>query len=252
MNWRGVAHRCSPRPLICLPHPRRSRRNGPTGEATTSATATTRIAAEFTRKIDTKDAKVGDDVLAQITSDAVLADGTPLPRGTRLTGTVTEVLAKSNAAKYSHLAITFHRAIVPDGHRQFPCAPSPEIDVGKPRAVRRFGQPAEYGRRRFRAGRVARFGFGGRTNAGLARPGATAGAASTGTSAGGLAGSTVGGLDAGIAAEVPIEQAHQELNDSRVDNTPATGDLRGDDALQLHRGYTRSTNMPGVILCRAR
>jgi hypothetical protein len=59
---------------------------GQTGETTSSAAAATQIAAEFTKKVDTKDAKVGDDVLARITSDAVLADGTQLPRGTRLTG----------------------------------------------------------------------------------------------------------------------------------------------------------------------
>jgi hypothetical protein len=73
------------------------------------------VSAELTKKVDTKNAKVGDEVLAKTTGNAQLSDGTKVPKGTRLVGQVTEVQAKSAAEKTSHLAFAVNRAILRDG-----------------------------------------------------------------------------------------------------------------------------------------
>jgi hypothetical protein len=89
------------------------------GRASASAAEATDVTAELTKKVDTKNAKVGDQVEAKTTSSAKLADGTKLPKGTRLLGKVTEVHARSNADKSSHLAFSFDRAVLHDG-RELP------------------------------------------------------------------------------------------------------------------------------------
>jgi hypothetical protein len=55
----------------------------------------TAVAAELTQRIDTKNAKQGDEVAARTTMAARLPDGTELPSGTKLTGKVTDVKAKT-------------------------------------------------------------------------------------------------------------------------------------------------------------
>jgi hypothetical protein len=52
------------------------------------------VSAELTKRIDTKNAKQGDEVDARVTDAAKLPDGTELPRGTKLKGKVTDVKAK--------------------------------------------------------------------------------------------------------------------------------------------------------------
>jgi len=77
---------------------------GPTSASTIQAT---RISAELAKKIDAKDAKVGDEVVAKTTSEARLADGTKLPKGSKLVGHVTDVQAKSHDNHDSHVAFAF-------------------------------------------------------------------------------------------------------------------------------------------------
>jgi len=85
------------------------------GKANTAAAQTSNVAAELTQKVNSKNARVGDQVLARTTSKAQLADGTSLPRGTRLIGAVTEAEAKSGARHDGHLAFAFDRAVLRDG-----------------------------------------------------------------------------------------------------------------------------------------
>jgi hypothetical protein len=76
----------------------------------------TRIAAELAKKIDSKDAKVGDEVVAKTTAEAQLSNGTKLPRGSKLVGHVTDVQAKSHDNPDSHLTFAFDHAVLKDGH----------------------------------------------------------------------------------------------------------------------------------------
>jgi hypothetical protein len=73
------------------------------------------VSAELTKRIDTKNAKQGDEVDAQVTDTAKLPDGTELPRGTKLLGKVTEVKAKTKEDKSAHLAFNIDHAVLKDG-----------------------------------------------------------------------------------------------------------------------------------------
>jgi len=75
----------------------------------------TSVDAELTKGLDAKRAHVGDEVDARTTSEAKLADGTTLPRGTKLVGNVVDVTAKSKQEKDSKIVIALNRAVLKDG-----------------------------------------------------------------------------------------------------------------------------------------
>jgi hypothetical protein len=85
------------------------------GGATTYAQEAVGAPAELTKGMDSKNAKVGDGIEARIAANVRLADGTELPRGTRLTGHVTDVGAKSKDNHDGHIAFTFDHAVLKDG-----------------------------------------------------------------------------------------------------------------------------------------
>jgi hypothetical protein len=85
---------------------------GPSGPTAASAAS---VSAELTKGIDTKKAKVGDEVEVRTTSTAKLPNGTDLPKGTKLTGKVTDVKAKSKEDKSAHLAFSLDHAVLKDG-----------------------------------------------------------------------------------------------------------------------------------------
>jgi hypothetical protein len=74
------------------------------------------VTAELTKKIDTKNAKAGDEVDARTTTATKMPDGTELPRGTKLVGKVTDVQAKSKDAKDSRLSFSVEKIVMKDGH----------------------------------------------------------------------------------------------------------------------------------------
>lgn len=74
------------------------------------------LQAELTKGIDVKKVKAGDVVNARTTSAATLADGTDLPKGTKLLGKVTDARAKSSSDKTSHVAFCLEQAVTKDGH----------------------------------------------------------------------------------------------------------------------------------------
>jgi hypothetical protein len=88
---------------------------GSVASGTTNAAAAS-VSVELTKRIDTKKAKVGDEVDVKTTSPAKFADGTELPKGTKLVGKVTDVHPQSNTDKTSHVAFDLERAVMKDGH----------------------------------------------------------------------------------------------------------------------------------------
>ncbi len=84
-----------------------------------SASATGNIHTELTKKVDTGNAAVGDQVFARTTAATTLSDGTKLPKGTQIVGHVTDIHAKSHADATSHLAFGLDRAVLHDG-REIP------------------------------------------------------------------------------------------------------------------------------------
>lgn len=85
------------------------------GHTTASAEEATNVSAQLTKSVDSKHAKVGDEVFAKTTQKATLADGTQLPRGSRLIGHVTEVQARSRGRQDGQLGFSFDHAILRDG-----------------------------------------------------------------------------------------------------------------------------------------
>ncbi|RZU42863.1 hypothetical protein [Edaphobacter modestus] len=73
------------------------------------------VQAELTKEIDSKKARIGDEVHAKTVSEAKLPDGTQLPKGTKLVGNVVEVRAKSKHQDSSHLVLALNRAVLKDG-----------------------------------------------------------------------------------------------------------------------------------------
>lgn len=85
------------------------------GHATASAAEVASVSAELTKRIDGKNAKAGDEVFAKTTSEARLADGTKIPKGSKLLGHVTEALAKSRDNRNGYVAFCFDHAVLKDG-----------------------------------------------------------------------------------------------------------------------------------------
>ncbi|HEX4008130.1 MAG TPA: hypothetical protein VHX60_18295 [Acidobacteriaceae bacterium] len=90
--------------------------NSATANATVQAQEAVGVPAELSKRIDSKDAKVGAEVEAKTAADARLADGTRLPRGTRLVGHITDVTPKSHDSHDGRVAFTFDHAVLRDGH----------------------------------------------------------------------------------------------------------------------------------------
>jgi hypothetical protein len=75
----------------------------------------TALTAELSSSVDSKKAKVGDQVVAH-TTEAVKSDGkTIVPKGTRLIGHVTQASARAKGDTESAVAIQFDKAILKKG-----------------------------------------------------------------------------------------------------------------------------------------
>jgi hypothetical protein len=81
-------------------------------QAGQTANTAVNVPASLTKKIDASKVKVGKEVTAVITEDTKLPDGTALPKGTKLVGTVTSVPGKDGA---SRLGFDFDRAVLHTG-----------------------------------------------------------------------------------------------------------------------------------------
>lgn len=75
----------------------------------------TAVNAELTSKVDSKNATAGQQVMARTTESATLADGTRLPKGTKLIGHVARVQAASDVQPHAILAVAFDSAELKGG-----------------------------------------------------------------------------------------------------------------------------------------
>lgn len=87
------------------------------GQMSASAAQATQVSAVLSKSIDSKNAKVGDEVTAKTTSEAKLASGTKIPKGSRLVGHVTEVEPKSHDNRNGRVAFCFDHAVLRDGQQ---------------------------------------------------------------------------------------------------------------------------------------
>jgi len=95
--------------------PAASDTQSPVASARAAQVEATSVNAELTKNLDAKHAHVGDPFEAKTTSEAKLADGTTLPRGTKLVGNVIEVKAKTKEEKDSRIVIGLNHAVLKDG-----------------------------------------------------------------------------------------------------------------------------------------
>lgn len=73
------------------------------------------VSGELANKLDTKTARVGDPVVLKTSQKMKTADGTVIPKGTRLVGHVTDVQARDAGHAESQLGLTFDRAELKGG-----------------------------------------------------------------------------------------------------------------------------------------
>lgn len=73
------------------------------------------VSGELENKLDTKTARVGDPVVLKTSQKMKTADGTVIPKGTRLVGHVTDAQARDAGHAESHLGLTFDRAELKGG-----------------------------------------------------------------------------------------------------------------------------------------
>lgn len=73
------------------------------------------VNGELVGKLDSKSAKAGDQVVVKTTESTKTADGTVIPKGTRLVGHVTSVQAHGSGSANSQMAIQFDRAELKGG-----------------------------------------------------------------------------------------------------------------------------------------
>ena len=86
------------------------------GEGTASGSAEMRpVTGELESKLDSKTAKPGDPVVLKTSKKVQTADGTVIPKGSRLVGHVTEVQAHEKGHAESQLGIAFDRAELKGG-----------------------------------------------------------------------------------------------------------------------------------------
>jgi hypothetical protein len=73
------------------------------------------VTGELEGKLNSATAKAGDRVVLKTTEKVQTADGTVLPRGTRLMGHVTQVQARDATHRFAQLAIAFDHAELKNG-----------------------------------------------------------------------------------------------------------------------------------------
>lgn len=95
---------------------------GATGSAAANASASstptqamTSVDATLRSSVDSRHAKAGDAVTAVTRSKTTLANGTTLPKGTQITGHVTDVTQYSKAAGQGAVSMIFDQARIKDG-----------------------------------------------------------------------------------------------------------------------------------------
>jgi hypothetical protein len=93
-------------------------RQGPMGFGDASASHSwemSSVTGELEDKLNSATAKVGDRVVLKTTERVLTADGTVIPRGTRLLGHITQVQARDATHSFAQLAIAFDHAELKNG-----------------------------------------------------------------------------------------------------------------------------------------
>jgi hypothetical protein len=199
----------------------------------------TSVQTELTSRLDSRDAAVGQEVTAKTMQTAKLADGTTLPKGTKLVGHVTQVRASNKDQPYAMLAMTFDRAELKNG--QSVALRSVIRTVAPPVTATVSATAVD----RMMAEEQAGPGSAGGMGPGSARggPGMGGGGVAGGTARGG--GQTAGGV--GQADGPTIGGAARETH-SLPEATAGTAGGAVTQAGETVSTAPRATGLPGVVL----
>ena len=231
-------------------------KDGRSSAVTTSSTATrteetSNVSGELQGKLDAKTAKVGDRVVLRTTEKVTTADGTVIPKGTKLIGHVTKAQAHDSAHAESQLGITFNRAELKSGqtlaiHSTIQSIePRPNFAAQSSMADdNMFEGPTGGGMAGGRAMGAGRFGGGGVMGGAVDRTSIAA------SNAGERASSST--VDAAHAIETTAhgtEHVAGDANSSGVANVRGVANASGHLSGQAsERATARSTGIPGVML----
>jgi hypothetical protein len=243
---------------------------GPDGQAEARASAAentavtdrylTGVETELIGRVDSGKAVVGQEVDARTRQAATLANGTELPRGTKLVGHVTRVQAQSKDQPFAMLALTFDHAELKGGQNVAlrsvirMVAPlgnvsasdggmgmmGPGVSMANPGPV---VTPAGGGG----------LGTGGRSSTGTRGGGGPGGGSLGGGGLGGGLPGTTGGTagttvpSVGDTTETPIGGATADTR-TLGGSAAATPDRRVSEAGESVSGAPRATGLPGVML----
>lgn len=79
--------------------------------------ASAQVPAELSKTLDSKNAKVSEEIVAKSVKETRLADGTMLPKGAKLMGHVTAVQPRTKDNPNGQVTIVFDHAVTKDGHQ---------------------------------------------------------------------------------------------------------------------------------------
>lgn len=196
------------------------------------------VTGDLEGKLDSKNAKPGDPVVLKTTQKMKTADGTEIPKGSRLVGHVTEVQAHEKGHAESHMGLEFDRA---------------ELKGGQSMAIHSMIQTVQPNPSAMAAASM------GNEDALSTPMGGGAVVAGGGGMAGGHAGG--GGLLGGTAGGVAnaTGRVGSDLGSTAGGAVRTTGNLGSDASANLAHGVgatangagslgARATGMPGVML----
>lgn len=208
------------------------------------------VTGELQGNLDSKSARTGQPVILKTTRKMRTADGTELPKGTRLLGHVTDVQAHRKGHKDSELGLEFDRAELKGG-RTIPIHSMIESIQPRPSAMMSDSMGADgfAGGSGMMGAGPALAGGGGRLGGGVLGGGA-------GIAGSGMAGGTVGGIagagsrmgeaangSLGAANRLGGNGAAMAGNAAGMVNTSVQGAAGASGALATH-----ATGIPGVLL----
>jgi hypothetical protein len=134
------------------------------------------VTAELTSKLDSKTAKAGDSVVLKTTEKATMADGTVIPKGSKIVGHVTEAQQFVANSDNGRVTLQFDQAEIKGG-QTVPIKSA--IQTVSPAAGAGAGADADNGMPSSGGGSTAPSGGGSASRPGAGSQGSTAGSASS-------------------------------------------------------------------------
>ncbi|HET7609815.1 MAG TPA: hypothetical protein VFL84_14135 [Gammaproteobacteria bacterium] len=202
----------------------RDRKDGTREQAATGFSGASEMNATLERSVDTRRAKVGDEVTAKTNETFTTASGATIPRGSRLVGRVTEARARERgeAAAASQLGIVFERAELPDGRVVPMQATIQAVAAARSQAQGELGS-ASHG--------TDAFGSSHASGGGLAGGGLTGGAiGGVGAASGHVVGSAAGGAGGAVRGATRLPRSDVGAASNGAVGATAGGALLGSSA----------------------